>query len=553
MGLGGRAGAWGSLAAGTLLLLLSGCGGAPGGDALVNLSGGGAPVALYVDGLGGDDAGDGSAARPVATLHRALALAAADAPADVYVRETGPPGGYDETAATLEVPPGVSLHGGRGPAWDAQPGAASRLLGAAVALRYPDVAADAVLEGFEVVPSPGPLDPPGEPLTAVEVAEGAAALTLRNDRFDVGRSRPDPRPGAAARVGVTARHLARLVMTESTVRVGAPAPPPDPAAPAPPYLGAAPGGLPATGAAGADGAAEPGAGTGGRGGAAGTPTTAWGEDGRDAADLAWNGHLMRGGGGGPGGRSGQPAGGGGAGQDGPDGAPGAGGGGFGRFAGDGRFGAEPGADGASGAPGAGGGGGGGSTFATVRGGGGGGGAGGLGGPGGTGGTGGAASVGVALLDVPEAVLTDNEIDAGPGGPGGAGGDGADGQAGGPGGAGLSGGAAGGAGGRGGGGGAGGGGGGGASLGVVAGTGAAPVLSGNAITAGNGGDGGPPGRAAVPVGTGNVGGGGASYAVYDADPGDGLTPSLDGSNALGFGLPGAGGSGPRAGTAGATNF
>jgi|GEM_PF-6252279 len=555
MGEGARGRGWGTLTAGFGLLLLAACGGGgaatDGPRALVFGFGGGAPAALYVDGVGGDDAGDGSTDHPYATLHRALAAALPDT--DIRVRDRYPGTGYDETAAPLDIPAGVSLHGGLDAAWQPQPGVRTPVRAGAVGLHFADVAADAVVEGFAVRAAPEPLPPPGALVAAVAVDGGRATLTLRDNRLEVAGGAA----GARALAGVAARHVARVVLAGNEIVVGDGPGSATAAAGGLPYWAAAPAGADAADGGGAPGGEAPGQAPGGDGGDGGTTVHTRGADGHAGGDASWRGLLARGGAGGPGGISSVAAGAGGRGQRGAAGMPGLGGAGFGAFGAEGLPVGRGGEPGDAGAPGAGGGGGGGGAnlpaLSSGGGGGGGGGAGGLGGRPGDGGAGGAAVVGVALFDVPDATLMGNTIRTGTGGAGGDGGDGGPGQSGGPGGAGFDAGAPGGTGGDGGDGGAGGGGGGGPSYGIAVGPGLGPVLSGNSITAGDGGPGGAPGRGAPPATPHHAGGGGASYAVYDADPADGAAPVLDGTNLLDFGRPGAGGDGPRGGTAGETNF
>ncbi|GMV39841.1 MAG: hypothetical protein AMXMBFR64_15570 [Myxococcales bacterium] len=428
-------------------------------------------LGVFVDGVGGKAGNPGTREEPLKTIAQGIAAAQAAQRPHVYVSQ----GIYAET---VELQAGISLFGGYSAknGWGRSKSYVTQIQGGSVAVRAEGIGVPTILDGFTIT-------------SANTGGSGASSIGVL----------------ISGSTGVELRY--------NTIEAGA-------------------GGAGAAGAPGSQGATA-GTGTGGQsgcengtacigicgscakpvGGAAGTsPCGAAGGKGGDGGDSGGKGGDggkgggLNGGAGGPGGAKTQN---GTAGTKGGPGAPGqhgAGGGELGEFTATGYFGAggAPGGAGGAGSGGGGGGGGGGDeagcftlswckTYGSSGGGGGGGGCGGT--PGGAGG-GGGGSFGVLVYGGKPALLG-NAIASGAGGTGGAGGQGGLGGSGGPGGPGGAKGdqdsqgvgLQGGDGGNGGAGGAGGGGGGGPSVAVVCSGGAAPVLSGNQLTAGFGGAGG----------------------------------------------------------------
>lgn len=408
----------------------------------------------------GNDANNGSIARPVATLAQGIALAAASGK-DVYVAAgTYPLGG------TLHLASGVSVYGQYSgpPLWQRGPANVTTLIGPATAVLASNLTAETHLEGFTI--QSATTGAPGQSSYAVRILSSPGPVMVRYNMLLAGSGGS----GLAGSDGITGTN-------------GTPGNP-----------GAngncdasvsAPGGAGATSVCGRPG------GTGGGGGY----NTAAGGSGTTATNGA------AGGAGGPSGDPGMN------GVNGANGLPGSAGpngsaaGVIGSVA-DGLYQPATGGSGLPGSPGQGGGGGGGGGGQSVNlsndgtgNGGGGGGSGGCPSPqGGTGGGGGGGSFGVFIADSTVTVAS-NTIQTGNGGQGGAGGNGGAGGTGGGGGTGgqvcpteVGRGGNGGTGGAGGASGAGAGGAGGPSIGIHH-TNAALTQSGNAFTLGNGGSGG----------------------------------------------------------------
>ncbi|MDW3212556.1 MAG: hypothetical protein R8G01_01045 [Ilumatobacteraceae bacterium] len=442
--------------------------------------------AVFVDGDGGDDAGDGSRDLPFRTLVRALDFTGGTS-TDIYVRSIDR--AYSTGTALLDR--GSSLYGGYDDDWvrDLRRPASVSGTDAGIAVFDAD---RAVISGVEVV---GPDLATGDPSYGI-VAAGVGRLEIDHASVRAGTS-------TGVSVGLATEAVGTLVITEARISGGA-AGDGDPGVVGEPTSAVAP--------SGADAPADPptpgpAGGNGGAGGEGGAGL----ERGDDGAGPA----------GGVGGEPRQAGGSGGGGAGGPGGVGGDGG----TVVDDdpARAGAgQPGAPGGEGVGGSGGGGGGGLILHD-GGGGGGGGGGGTGGAPGLGGTGGHLSAGMWLVDTDDVVISASTIEGGVAGSGGAGAAGAAGGQGGGGGGGAEGvstfvdtsgaGGGGGGGGAGGQGGTGGGGGGGRSVGLVtSGEGVIEVI-GSVIRGGTGGDGGPGGDGGLPGnpgsgGAGRLGGGGA---------------------------------------------
>jgi hypothetical protein len=454
-----------------------------------------AGAALFVDGAGGSDDGDGSPGRPFRSLARALD--AAGGGVDLYLRSID--AAYDTGDRT--VAGGTSIFGGYDGEWVRDVDDRAVVTGAnGIRVAGGGIT---ILSALDIV---GP-DLPG-PADAVH-ATGLDRLIIELSQVTAGASAGD------RSTALTGRSIDEVLLVESVLRAGT-AGPGAPGAPGESQGEPAPDGGAATARAGG-----PGAGDGGRGGDGGVGPAA-GEDGGPGGD------------GGDGGEPGEA----GAVGGGSDGGAGGTGGDGGRGAVAGPALDPTGAPGASGqdgeaAPGGWGGGGGGGLVAHDGGGGGGGGAGGTGGAGGGGGGGGHGSVGVLLVDVDRVVVRDTTIEGGAAGDGGAGGSGTAGGSGGAGGEGAEGvstfletagsGGGGGGGGAGGTGAQGGGGAGGRSVGLLTADVGAVEVTGSRITGGAGGDAGDGGRGGArgadgADGNGRAGGSGGVGTEDDADPG-----------------------------------
>ncbi len=553
-------------------------------------------AALYVDGDNGDDSsGDGSRARPFASISRAIAgIASADQ--DIYVRTLGAGVFYDETAATLEIPDGSSLYGGYGDDWVRDVDSnRTRLLGHRIAVRFAQIDGEAWFSGFELTARRDTVSTDPE-TSAVSVDAGSGILHIEDNVISAARGSAAPtgnyyglRLGGIGAVRVLRNRISADDAGDgiSDGIDGAAGKPGGDGAPAGSQDGGAGG---ASALIAPDPPAYPDAianqgGDGGRGGDPGGGDGQPGLAGSRPDDLASGSGAAGGdggsiaaastaGGNGEGGASGFMGG-----DSGRGGIGGDGGTGNGTIAG-GHYLNDSAADGAIGGHGVGGGGGGGGSGGALiaGGGGGGGGAGGIGGVGGTAGDSGYASIGILLDDVADAVIEFNTITSGNGGNGRAGGRGGIGGKGGNGAPGraadtdAAAGGHGGGGGQGGEGGQGGAGAGGPSYAIMVGANIAPLINNNHLIIGNGGE---PGAAGPGISGGAVGGrhgedgasggaggdghattsrsdeglpaeGGWVYGIYDVDPLDGMVPVAP-TNRMTRGFAGTGG------TAGFKNF
>jgi hypothetical protein len=414
--------------------------------------------ALFVDGVGGSNSGDGSRAAP----YRDLAAAIAEAEArnngtDIYIRTT-----QSAYAADAEIRGGSSLYGGYDANWIR--GNERALIGGRLLFdgRKPIVISSIELRGFNDGDS------------VVLGVNGANSVRIEDSVVRAGAT------STATNIAVGIEEAGSVEIVETEIyggRSGAGADAPPTANPEPP---------PVDGGRGNDA-------NGPAGGPAleGWPTTGGGQGGLG---------LEPGGAGGAGAPGGSPGDDGAHGGGGEGGAPGVGGAGGNGLADDRLTGAHgtsglPGGDGRPG----GGGGGGGGLVVHDGGGGGGGGAGGSGGSPGRGGEGGGASIALLLSEIEQVVLRDSIVVGGVGGDGGEGGVPLDGSSGGAGGLGAPGvssfldtagsGGHGGGGGSGGQGGWGGGGGGGPAIGLLTVNVDAVVISDSEVRGGQGGSGG----------------------------------------------------------------
>lgn len=535
---------------------------------------------FFVDGAAGsDDTGDGSRTRPFATISRALThVRTNQLTGNVRVRSLESGASYNEAAAPLAVPTGVSLFGGYDGSWRRDVVNRKTLVnGAPQAIRFEEIDQEVVLSGFAIVAASTD-ESDSEGIFGVHASAGSGTLSIEDNTITTRDLLGQTQGTSRANYGVYAVNLGALQVRRNTITVGDAGR--EPASGLPGSAGAngvaggdgidgditCMGGGPCGGAAGAGGA--PGGGNGGRGG---YDALEHGKAGVAGASPSCPFGLVQGGAGGRGARPGS-AGDGGGGANALQGDNGRGGNGHGSeslrpFVGSPtHFEVSSGLSGFQGCPGGGGGGGGGGFagllggfFNQAGGGGGGGGSAGQGGTGGGFGAGGEASIGVFISGsdgIPSATLETNTITAGDGGPGGnganggAGGSGADGGSGGQGGSGASEGGTGGKGGDGGAGGAGGAGGGGPSYGVFVARGLAPVMRNNIITAGTGGTGGKGGT----NGPANHqdGNGGWSFAIYDADVADGAAPVLEGNTLVAGAAGSPGGVAGSVGQAGGIN-
>jgi hypothetical protein len=502
--------------------------------------------AIFVDGeAGSDQTGDGSRARPYATIPAALGAVTAGDPEDLYVKTRSGGTPYEHAFdVALGVPNGTSLYGGFDDEWRRDPtGNRTRIVTGPAGVFFDGITLEAWVSGFEITAAAPPGNFLNRTVTALRVQNSRDATLHVWDNVLVASDLPQgPSPGArgAGAFGLSAAFVGAIDLLDNEFRAGA-------------------AGVGAAGQAGSEGVngqrgadVADGEATGGAGGSAsavpGTPGGRGGDGATSGFDAGMKGEDTATGTGGAGGRF--PFTPGGSvepcrvtgsffilGSD--DGAPGAGGSGRGTLVQLAAFATYVGNAGGFGGMGEGGfgGPGGGGGFANSGldgGGGGGGGQGGGGGFGGLGGEGGGPSIGVFLTDVGVegggATLWRNVVSSGRGGDGGRGGAGGVGGAGGNGGAGGAGevgafglqgggGGCGRAGSWGAAGGVGGGGGGGPSYALYIGPNSSFVaLSGNVFTSGSGGTGGK-GGAIAGVGHSNAvtaGFGGLSSACFDSD-------------------------------------
>ena len=509
--------------------------------------------AAFVDGERGTAAGDGTMAAPFQSI---AAAAAAARGSDLYVRSVGI---YDESGATIELGPGMSVYGGFDEKWNRDADRRAVITGHEVAMTvFGD--AERWIASIELKSA----DVTGEGPSIGVLISGAQQVNLIDSRVVSGRGGAGaPGDSGAVSVGVSATDVDQLSIERSTVNGG----------------NGGNGGI----APDTDGVAE----------AGGSGMSANGRNGGSGSGVGGSGGRGGETSSGANGGSGQASGGQGGTNSAPDGRPGSGGvGGVGGAGGDGgdalvsQAGQETvpvGATGGTGKPGTtgrgGGGGGGGFGPLLVAGGGGGGaGAGGAPGSGATGGGGGGGSVGLHAVGVDRLVISESLVAGGRGGDGAAGGAGAPGGAGGRGGAGavgvngvIAGGDGGGAGAGGGGGhgGAGGGGAGGPSYGMLTTRVAELFIDSTRVRGGGGGagaDGGAGGRNGGAGGNGTARAGGLPGSPGGANPearGDGASGGssygwFDDSGAdqafsdasFGAGTAGSGGDGATAGDDGA---
>tara|TARA_R110002110_G_scaffold189440_1_gene397712 strand:- start:96 stop:2153 length:2058 start_codon:yes stop_codon:yes gene_type:complete len=527
--------------------------------------------AAFVDGERGSDAGDGTMELPFKSI---AAAAAASRGSDLYVRSVGI---YDESDATIELGPGMSVYGGFDEKWNRDADRRAVITGHEVAMTvFGD--AERWIASLELKSA----DVTGEGSSIGVLISGAQQVNLIDSRVVSGRGGAGaPGGSGAVSIGVSATDVDQLSIERSTVNGGNGGN----GGIAPDTDGVAEAGGSGMSANGRNGGSGSGAGgAGGRGGEASK-----GANGANGGSGGNGGSVGSGG-------SGQASGGQGGINSAPDGRPGSGGvGGVGGVGGDGgdalvsqadQETVPVGAAGATGEPGitGRGGGGGGGGFGPLRvagGGGGGAGAGGAPGSGATGGGGGGGSVGLHAVGVDRLVISESLVAGGRGGNGAAGGAGAPGGAGGRGGAGAVGvngviaggdggdGGGAGAGGGGGHGGAGGGGAGGPSYGMLTTRVAELFIDSTRIRGGGGGagaDGGAGGRNGGAGGSGTTRAGGLPGSPGGANPeaqGDGASGGssygwFDDSRAdqalsdasFGEGTAGSGGDGATAGDDGA---
>ncbi|WP_395152965.1 hypothetical protein [Ilumatobacter sp.] len=477
--------------------------------------------AAFVDGERGTDAGNGTMEAPFKSI---AAAATAAKGSDLYVRSVGI---YDESDATIELGPGMSVYGGFDEEWNRDADRRAVITGNEVALTvFGD--AERWIASIEITSA----DVTGEGSSIGVLIAGAQEVNLIDSRVVSGRGGAGaPGGSGAVSIGVLATDVDQLSIERSTVNGG---------------NGGNGGVAPDT-----DGVAEAGgAGGSASGRNAGSGSGAGGAGGRGGETSN-----------GANGSSGQSSGGQGGTNSAPDGGPGSGGnggvvGGIGGVGGDGgnnlvsqanQETVPVGAAGGTGEPGiagrAGGGGGGGFGPLRVAGGGGGGaGAGGTPGNGAIGGGGGGGSVGLQAVGVDRLVISESLIAGGSGGNGAAGGAGAPGGAGGPGGAGAVGvdgviadggnGGGGGAGGGGGHGGAGGGGAGGPSYGMLTTRVAELFIDSTRIRGGAGGAGAHGGAGGRDGGAGGAGGDGSTRTGGMPGSPGGVNPDSQGDGASG---------------------
>ena len=470
--------------------------------------------AAFVDGERGTDVGDGTMGAPFKSI---AAAAAAARGSDLYVRSVGI---YDESDATIELGPGMSVYGGFDEQWNRDADRRAVVTGHEVAMTvFGD--AERWIASIEIKSA----DVTGEGSSIGVLISGAQQVNLIDSRVVSGRGGAGALGGSgAASIGVSAADVDQLSIERSTVNGGNGG-----------NGGIAPdnGGVAEAGVAGMS--------ANGRNGGSGSGDGGAGGRGGETSNGANGG-------------SGQSSGGQGGTNSAPDGRPGVGGvggvGGAGGVGGDalvsqaGQDTVPVGAAGGTGEPGitgrgGGGGGGGFGPLLLAGGGGGGAGAGGAPGSGATGGGGGGGSVGLHAVGVDRLVISESLVAGGRGGNGAAGGAGAPGGAGGSGGSGAVGvdgviadggdGGGAGAGGGGGHGGAGGGGAGGPSYGMLTTRVAELFIDSTRIRGGGGGagaDGGAGGR------NGGAGGSGTSRAGgLPGSPG-GANPDARGNGASG---------------------
>ncbi len=456
--------------------------------------------ALFVDGVGGSNDGDGSRARPLRDLSVALELAEARADGtDVYLRAV------DVTyAVDAKVTKGSSIYGGYDDDWVHSDDRRTLIGGQLVFSGRRSI----VISSIDMRGS----DDSGGPALGVSRADSVRIVdsVIRAGNASV---------GVNVAVAIDDVGTAQIIASQiygaqaGSGADAAPASNPDP----PP-----PNGAPGNDAVGpAGGAAQPGE-PGSQGGNGGEGLVA-GDDGGNGAAGGQPGEDGAPGGGGAGGAPGDAGPGGvGAGEDGWSGAPG-----------------RPGTAGLPGEAG-GGGGGGGGLLSHDGGGGGGGGAAGEGGEGGLGGAGGSASVALAVVDSQRLEVRGSLVEAGGGGAGGAGSAPLAGSSGGDGGAGAPGvssfldtagaGGNGGGGGAGGQGGWGGGGAGGFSIGLITRNVGRSVVADSTVRGGQGGRGGEGGFASYAGAPGLDGaGGGSGRGEFESE----LAAQSSGGNSIGW--------------------
>ncbi len=175
-------------------------------------------AALFVDGdVGNDDAGDGTRAAPYATIRKALAAAQGE---DVYVRARANGAVYDETGATLIVPPGTSLYGGYGEGWVRDTAISrTRVAGHSNAFVFYSVVGPTWFSGFGVTASGSPSA--GVDVRAIEVNGGQGPVVIEDNVLvagDVGPGTADP-PASSYGVLVVG-HVGGLALRHNEITAG---------------------------------------------------------------------------------------------------------------------------------------------------------------------------------------------------------------------------------------------------------------------------------------------------------------------------------------------
>lgn len=153
------------------------------------------PNIVYVDATAGSDRNTGAVLQPVATIERALQLAANSTRKDIYVAK----GAYNLNGGTLSLIGGVNLRGSLDPAnaWTRSANIETFIVGGPVALEAINLAAPTTLEGFSIEAAAA--SAPGESSYGIIAAN--SQLTIRNNIIiaNEGRAGQDApaRPAAA--------------------------------------------------------------------------------------------------------------------------------------------------------------------------------------------------------------------------------------------------------------------------------------------------------------------------------------------------------------------